>query len=108
MAVYYFQLTDERQRWTMIHVDDDSDKWDQRSMNAGPVRIASGSGRCDRFLQLINLYDRDTGGKVVQLQLGSGQRIKRGEKGAGLCGGASPALKDGIIQWECTANYEDD
>ena len=107
MSVFYFQLTDERQRWTMVHVDDDSDKWDQRSMHGRPA-IASGSGRCDRFMQLINLYDHDTGEKVVQLQLGSGQRIRRGEKGAGMCGGATPALKDGIIQWECTAYYEDD
>lgn len=108
MSVFYLELTDMRQKWTMVRIDDDDDDWDQRSMHKGPATIASGRGRCNRFMQLINLFDHDTDEKVVQIQLGSGQRIRRGEKGSGICGSASPALKDGPIQWECTAWYEDD
>lgn len=109
MSVYYLELIDMRQQWTMVRIDDDDDDWDQRSMHGRTASmIASGRGSCKRILQLVNLFDHDTDEKVVQIQLGSGQRIRRGEKGSGMCGGATPALKDGPIQWECTAYYEDD
>lgn len=104
MAVFYLQLTDERNLWTMVRIDDDDDEWDQRSKPNPPM--ASGKGDYTRLLLRANLVDGNTGRKIVTMDMG--RYFREGDEGAGLAYGAMPALKDGIIKWKCTAFYEED
>jgi hypothetical protein len=108
VAIYHLQLKDMRDEWTMVRIDDDDDEWRQHKRTPPPKKIGSGSGDCTFFIQLLNLMDGETGHKLVQLYTASNQKIRQGTKGSGMCGGTMPALKDGPIEWTCTAYYADE
>ena len=96
------QLTDERSRKTNVFIYYSDGDWDQRSIHdhSPMMTVGSGSGSYTRLMNLFNLVDGEHGYNIVQLEVDSFP-FRRGAEGGGTCDGAGPALKDGIVKWEC-------